>query len=117
MRGCRQEKEAVPAGTRNWGHRDGPQHRQPRQEEDISPAGGGGGWRSRLSASAPRPRGPTGGGSGCVEGSREQGDSGRGKTGDRAEGPDAASGCLADIQRQCGYIFWIYKCSCLTVTC
>ena len=76
----------------------GPEHRQPCQEEDVSPAGGGGGWRNRLSASAPRPRGPTGGGSGCVEGSRGQGDSGRGKTGERAEGPDATSGCLTEIQ-------------------
>ena len=54
----------------------GPEHRQPCQEEDVSPAGGGGGWRNRLSASAPGPRGPTGGGSGCVEGSMGQGDSG-----------------------------------------
>ena len=49
------------------------------QEEDVSPAGGGGGWRNRLSASAPRPRGPTGGGSGCVEGSRGQAAGGLGK--------------------------------------
>ena len=35
-----------------------------------------GGQRSRLSDSASRPRGPTGGGSECVKGSRGQGDSG-----------------------------------------
>ena len=56
------------------------------------------GLLSRLSDSASRFRGPTGGGSGCVEGSRGQGDSGRGKTGERAEGPDATSGCLTEIQ-------------------
>ena len=35
-----------------------------------------GGLQSRLSDSASRPRGPTSGGSECVEGSRGQGDSG-----------------------------------------
>ena len=54
----------------------GPEHRQPCQEEDVSPAGGGGGWQRWLSDSASRPRGPTNGGSGGVEGSSGQGDPG-----------------------------------------
>ena len=33
------------------------------------------------------------------------------ETGEGAEGPDAAGGCLADIQCQCGHVFWIYMCS------
>ena len=80
----------------------GPEHRRPRQEEEEED------WLSRLSDSAPRPRGPTAGGSGCVEGSRGQGTR---ETGQGAEGRDAASGCLADIQCQCGHVFWIYMCS------
>ena len=40
-----------------------------------------GGWRRRLSDSASRPRGPTSGGSECVEGSRGQGDLGNWRAG------------------------------------
>ena len=97
----------MPAGTRNWGYRDGPQA----QAEGANPAGGGGGLAEkalRLSLQA--------------QGShwwvwKAVGGRGTRETGEGAEGPGAASGCLADIQCQCGHVFWIYMCSCLTVTC
>ena len=83
----------------------GPKHRQPRQEGDVKPAGGGGGPAEqalRLSLQAQESHW-------CVW--KAVGGRGTRETGEGAEGPDAASGCLADIQCQCGHVFWMYMCS------
>ena len=74
----------MPAGTRNWGHRDGPRAQAAHQEDGVRRKRSvlqeeEEGLLSRLSDSASRFRGPTGGGSGCVEGSRGQGAGGLGK--------------------------------------
>lgn len=87
--GWGQEKEAVPAGTRNWGHRDGPWAQAAHQEDAVRRKRSilqeeEEGLLSRLSDSASRFRDPTGGGSGCVEGSMGQGDSGNRRGGWRA---------------------------------
>ena len=99
----------MPAGTRNWGHRDGPQHRQPiRRKTSVlqEEEGAGGGAGSQT-----QPPGPGVPPVGAVGVWKAAGGRGTRETGEGAEGPDAAGGCLADIQRQYGYVFWIFQCS------
>lgn len=79
----RQEKEAVPAETRNWGHRDGPR-------AQAAPSGGGrqscrrrGAGGAGSQTQPPGPGVPLVGAAG-VEGSRGQGDSGNWRGGWRA---------------------------------
>ena len=71
----------MPAGTRNWGHSHGPRAQAAHQEDGVRRKRSvlqeeEEGLLSRLSDSASRFRDPIGGGSGCVEGSMGQGDSG-----------------------------------------
>ena len=105
LEGRRKRPCLLRQGTEDTGM--GPEHRRLRQEEDINPAGGGGQAEQALRLSLQ------------AQGSHWWGQwvwkavGGRGtrETGEGAEGPDAASGCLADIQCQCGHVFWIYMCS------
>ena len=111
--GWGQEKEAVPAGTRNWGHRDGPWAQAAHQEHGVGRKRSilqeeEEGLLSRLSDLASRVRVPPVGAVGVW---KAVGGRGTRETGEVAQGPDAAGGCLADIQCQCGHIFWIYTCS------
>ena len=91
----------------------GPEHRRPRQEENVNSAGGGGGGLAEQTQ-PPDPGVPP---LGAVGVWKAEGGQGTRETEQGAEGRDAASGCLADIQCQCGHIFWIYMALSLDCKC